>query len=111
MSEQTATPQRRIGLLIWLILSQLLALGSLIIWAYLAGMSVFAFDEGGSPLAWTIVISVWAYPLFPLFMAIGAWIAFGFRKNRTAAVLTTLTFAPLALLTFIFWISYLIGPI
>ena len=56
------------------------------------------FDSGPSSLAWTIVISVWAYPLFPLIMAISAWVAFAFRKNRLAAVLSGLTFMPPLLL-------------
>jgi hypothetical protein len=98
MTELAAPPKRRTGLLIWLIVSQLLAIGSLWIWALVAGLSVMAFDEGGSPEAWAIVLTVWAYPLFPLFMAIGAWVAFAFRKNRLAAVLSGLTFAPPALL-------------
>jgi hypothetical protein len=97
MTKVTAQPKRRIGLLIWMIVSQLLAIGSLWFWALAAGLSVMAFDEGSSPEAWRFVIAVWAYPLFPLFMAIGAWIAFAFRKNWLAAVLTGLTFVPLAL--------------
>jgi uncharacterized BrkB/YihY/UPF0761 family membrane protein len=98
MTELAAPPKRRIGLLIWMIVSQLLAIASLFFWVLLAGLSVMAFDEGGSREAWAIVLTVWAYPLFPLFMAIGAWVAFGFRKNRLAALLSGLTFAPLALL-------------
>jgi hypothetical protein len=106
VTEVTAHPKRRTGLLIWLIVSQLLAIGSLWIWAVVAGLSVMAFDEGGSPEAWAIVLAVWAYPLFPLIMAISAWVAFAFRKNRLAAVLTGLTFVPPALL----YLLALIGP-
>lgn len=62
MTELTAQPKRSIGTLIWLIVSQLLALGSLLIWAVLAGLSVMAFDSGQSPAAWTFVLAVWAYP-------------------------------------------------
>jgi hypothetical protein len=43
---------------------------------------------------------VWAYPIFPLVMAIGAWIAFAFRKNWLAAILSGLTFVPAALFCF-----------
>ena len=71
MTELAAPPKRRIGLVIWLIVSQLLAVGSLVIWAIMAGLSV---------------------------MAIGAWVAFAFRKNRLAAVLSGLTFVPSVLL-------------
>jgi uncharacterized membrane protein len=98
MTELAAPPKRRTGLVIWMIVSQLLAIGSLLFWALVAGLSVMAFDEGSSPVAWTIVLTVWAYPLFPLLMAIGAWIAFAFRKNRLAAVLSGVTFMPPLLL-------------
>jgi len=40
----------------------------------------------------------------PLFMAIGAWVAFGFRKNQLAAALSGLTLAPPALLYLIMMI-------
>jgi hypothetical protein len=42
-------------------------------------------------------------------MAIGAWGAFAFRKNRLAAVLTGLTFAPPVLLYLCGSIADLIG--
>jgi uncharacterized BrkB/YihY/UPF0761 family membrane protein len=98
MTELAAPPKRRTGLVIWMIVSQLLAIGSLLFWVLVAGLSVMAFDEGSSPVAWTIVLTVWAYPLFPLLMAIGAWVAFAFRKNRLAAVLSGVTFMPPLLL-------------
>lgn len=106
MTEPAAPPKRRTGLVIWMILSQLLAVASLFFWALVAGLSVMAFDEGPSPEAWTFVIAVWAYPLFPLIMAISAWIAFAFRKNKLAAVLSGLTFLPPALL----YLALAIGP-
>jgi hypothetical protein len=96
--------------LIWLIVSQLLALGSLLIWVLMAGLSVMAFDTGESPEAWAFVLVVWAYPLFPLIMAIGAWVAFARRKNRLAAVFSGLTFAPPVLFYVFLWITSLIGP-
>jgi hypothetical protein len=98
MAEVAAPPKRRIALLIWMIVSQLLAVGSLWLWLLVAGLSVMAFDEGGSREAWTLVLTVWAYPLFPLLMAIGAWVAFAFRRNWLAAVLSGLTFMPPAIL-------------
>ena len=106
MTEVTAQPKRRIGLLIWLIVSQLLAVGSLLFWVLAAGFAVMAFDEGNTPEARRFVLAVWSYPLFPLIMAIGAWVAFAFRKNRLAAVLTGLTFAPMLLL----FLAMVIGP-
>lgn len=91
-------PKRRIGLLIWMIVSQLLMVGTLFFWLVMAGLSVMAFDSGVSAEAWAFVIAVWAYPIFPLLMVIGAWIAFARRKNALAAVLSGLSFAPPALL-------------
>jgi hypothetical protein len=43
-------------------------------------------------------------------VAIGAWIAFACRKNRLAAILSGLTFAPPVLLALFVWIANLIGP-
>ena len=104
-SERTAKPKRRIGTLIWLIVSQLMAVASLWLWALVAGLSVMAFDEGPSREAWTLVLAVWAYPLFPLLVAIAAWIAFAFRRNRLAAILSGVTFLPPALLFLALWIG------
>ena len=109
MTERAAQSKRRTGLLIWMIVSQLLAAGSLLFWALMAGLSVMAFDSGESTEAWVFVLTVWAYPLFPLLMAISAWIAFAFRKNRLAAILTTLTFVPLTLFYFFLRFANLIG--
>ena len=52
-----------------------------------------------------MVLTVWAYPLFPLVMATGAWIAFACRKNWLAAILSGMTFAPPALLLLVLWIG------
>ena len=109
MTELTAKPKRSIVTLIWLIVSQLMALASLLFWVVVAGLSVMAFDEGQSPEAWAFVLVIWAYPLFPLVMAIGAWIAFACRKNRLAAILSGLAFAPPVLLYLFMWIASLIG--
>jgi len=98
MTEPTEKPKRSIATLIWLIVSQLLALATLLFWVLVAGLSVMVFDEGSSPVAWAIVIAVWAYPLFPMALAVGAWIAFALRKNRLAAILSGLTFVPAGLL-------------
>ena len=105
------TPQpKRTGLLIWMILSQLLALGSLVIWLLVAGLSVMAFDSGVSREAWTFVIAVWSYPIIPLILIIIAWIAYVKRKNVLAGVLSGLSFAPPFLLYAFLWIASLIGP-
>ena len=111
MTELTAQPKRRIGTLIWLIASQLMALGSLLIWAIVAGLSGMAADSGGSPAVLTFILVVWAYPLSPLILAIGAWIAFTCRKNRLASILSGLTSAPPVLLCLSVWIADLVGHI
>jgi hypothetical protein len=100
---QTSKP--RTGLLIWLIVSQLLAVASLLFWLVMAGLSVMAFDSGESPQAWAFVIAVWSYPIFPIVMAIGAWIAFAKRKNALSAILSGLTFAAPVLIYIGSWIA------
>ena len=103
MTQQTVdTP--RTGLVIWMIVSQILTVLSLVIWLFLAGISVMAFDSGVSAEAWTIVIAVWSYPIIPILLVIGAWIAFARRKNVLAAVLSGLSFAPPILLMILVFI-------
>ncbi|MBK9924062.1 MAG: hypothetical protein IPP66_02115 [Anaerolineales bacterium] len=105
------TPQpKRTGLIIWMIVSQILALGSLLIWVVMAGLSVMAFDSGESPQAWAFVIAVWSYPIIPLVLVIIAWIAFAKRKNVLAGVLSGLSFAPPFLLYIFIWAANLVGP-
>ena len=91
---QLPVEKPRTGLVIWMIVSQILALLSLIIWLLVAGLSVMAFDSGVSAEAWTFVIVVWSYPLIPLVLVIGSWIAFARRRSRLAAVLSGLSIAP-----------------
>ena|SRR5215213_8382060 len=93
MSQQTIGGPRT-GLVIWMIVSQILTLLSLVIWLFLAGISVMAFDSGESAAAWTIVIAVWSYPIIPILLVIGAWIAFARRKNKLAGLLSGLSFTP-----------------
>ena len=110
MTEPIAKPKRSIGILIWLILSQLMALGSLVLWAIAAGLSGMAADEGTSPAVVNFILLIWAYPLFPLIMSIGAWIAFARRKNCLAVILSGLAFTPPVLLYLVMWIEDLIRP-
>lgn len=109
MSE-SAEKSKRTRLLVWLIVSQLLAVASLLIWALMAGLSVMVFDSGESRGAWTFVLAVWSYPIFPLVMAIAAWIAYAKRKNALAAVLSGLSFAPPVLFYIFLWAASWIGP-
>jgi hypothetical protein len=91
--ETELKPASRRPVLIWLIVSQLLAAASLIFWLVMAGLSVMAFDSGVSAEAWTFVIVVWSYPIWPV-----AWIAYARKKDRLAGILTTLTFLPVLIL-------------
>jgi len=97
-SPQPTDDKPRKGLLIWMIVSQVLALLSLVIWLLMAGLSVMAFDSGVSLEAWTFVIVVWSYPIIPIVLVIFAWRAYAKRRNKLAAVLSGLSFAPPILL-------------
>ncbi len=110
MTENTPQPKSRTGLVIWMIVSQLLMLGSLLIWLLVAGLSVMAFDSGSTAEPWTFVTLVWSYPIIPLLLVIAAWIAFAKRRNTLAAVLSGLSFAPPILFYIFLWIANLIGP-
>ena len=92
-------------ILIWLIVSQLLAFASLLFWLVMAGLSVMAFDSGESPQAWTFVIAVWSYPIWPIAFTIAAWIAYARKKDKAAGILTTLTFLPVLILIAIIFIG------
>ena len=94
---ETNLPSRK-PILIWLIVSQLLALASLFFWLVMAGLSVMAFDSGVTQEAWNFVIAVWLYPIWPIGFAIASWIAYARTKDKVAAILTTLTFLPILVL-------------
>jgi len=108
MHEETPKPKRT-GLLIWLIISQLLAVASLLIWLLVAGLSVMAFDSGVTTEAWTFVIAIWSYPIIPLGLIIGAWIAYRKQRNVLAGVLSGLSFTPPFLLYIFLWITSLLS--
>jgi hypothetical protein len=105
MTESPTPAPKRTGLLIWMILSQLLAVLSLIPWLLMAGLSVMAFDSGVTAEAWTVVIIAWSYPLIPLLLVIAAWIAYARRRNVLAAVLSGFSFAPPLLCIAFIWAS------
>lgn len=103
--EMKPASQSRKPILIWLIVSQLLALASLVFWLLVAGLSVMAFDSGVTAEAWTFVIAVWSYPIWPLGFAIAAWIAYARKRDKLAGVLTTLTFLPVLALIVLLAVS------
>jgi hypothetical protein len=105
--ETELKPPTRRPVLIWLIISQALAVLSLVFWLLAAGLSVMAFDSGVTAEAWTFVILVWSYPLWPIGFAIASWIAYGFHKDRLAGVLTTFTFLPVLILILVMLIANL----
>jgi hypothetical protein len=105
--ETEIKPSSRKPVLIWLIVSQLLAVASLFFWLIMAGLSVMAFDSGVSTEAWTFVIAVWSYPIWPIAFAIAAWIAYARKKDKLAGILTTFTFLPVLLLIAVMIISNL----
>ena len=88
-------------ILIWLIISQCLALASLVFWLLVAGLSVMAFDSGVTQEASTFVIVVWSYPIWPIVFTIASWIAYARKKDKLAGILTTLTFLPMLVLILI----------
>ncbi|MEO5887583.1 MAG: hypothetical protein ABIQ77_07965 [Anaerolineales bacterium] len=97
---ETNLPSRK-SILIWLIVSQVLALASLFFWLIMAGLSVMAFDSGVTQEAWNFVIAVWLYPIWPIAFAIAAWIAYARKRDKLAGVLTTFTFLPILVLIII----------
>lgn len=97
---ETNPPSRR-SILIWLIVSQVLAVASLFFWMVMAGLSVMAFDSGVTREAWNFVIAVWLYPIWPILFAVAAWVAYARKKDKLAGVLTTLTFIPILVLILI----------
>ena len=86
-------PKSRRAVLIWMIVSQVLTVGTLVAWLGMAGLSFMAFDAGVTPQATTFVTVILAYPVFPLALVIAAWIAFARRKDRLAGILSGLSFS------------------
>lgn len=103
-------PVSRRPVLIWLIASQVLAALSLIFWLMAAGLFVMDFDSGVTSEARGFVVAVWPYPLWPLVFTIAAWVAYARKKDKLAAVLTTLTFLPVLILILVTMLSSMLGP-
>jgi uncharacterized membrane protein len=101
------TSLKRRPILIWLIISQILALLSLFFWLLVVGLSVMAFDEGSTPQAWAFVIAVWSYPIWPILFTIAAWVAYARTRDRLAGILTTFTFLPVLILLVVILIGNL----
>ena len=85
-----STPQRSRGARAWLLVSQVLALLSLLPWLVIAGLSVMAFDAGYSTEAAVFVGTIWAYPLLPLVCSIVAWVCYVKHRMRGAVIVTSI---------------------
>jgi hypothetical protein len=104
----TPKPKRRTGLVVWLVVSQVLTVISLFLWSIAAGLGYALINSNGdAPSA--VLIALWAYPIYPLTLIIGAWIAFRRRKDKRAAILSGLSFAPPALFMLVMWIRSMLG--
>ncbi len=101
----------RTMLLTWLIASQFLALLSLIFWLFAVGLFAMASDPGVAQGAQSVVIGLWAYPLWPIVFAIAAWIAYARKRDKLASVLTTLTFLPVLILILAVLLSGFVRPV
>ena len=81
-------PKRRIGLLIWMIISQLLMVASLLIWLFIVMVLFVMASEVGTQKGWIEAIAVGFYPVIPLTIVTGAWLAYSRQKNTLAAILS-----------------------
>jgi hypothetical protein len=55
--------------------------------------------------AWTFVIAVWSYPIWPIAFATSVWIVYARKRDRLAGKLTVFTFLPVLILLLILWLS------
>lgn len=80
--------------IVWLAISQLLAVGSLIPWLAYASLSFWAINSGGSSTWEVIFVSVtFAYPIVVIVCAILAWLLYRAHKDRQALIVTSLFLA------------------
>ena len=74
----------------WLVISQLLAVGSLIPWLAYAYLSFWAMRTDGSSTWEVIFVSVtFAYPIVVVICAIQAWLLYHAHKDRQALLVTS----------------------
>ena len=80
--------------MVWLAISQLLAVGSLIPWLAYAYLSFWAISTGDSSTWEVIFVSVtFAYPIVVIVCAILAWSLYRAHKDRQALIVTSLFLA------------------
>jgi hypothetical protein len=92
----------RWALVLWMLFTQLVGLGTLLFWLMTAGMSVMAFDSGVTPQAILFLVATLAYPLLPIGLGIGAWVAFANQSDMLAFILTSIILLPAVGIFFIF---------
>lgn len=84
----------RWAVIIWLAVSQLLAIGSLIPWL---GFAVYAYAAlyNGLSTAWAVIFVgfTFAYPIIVIVCAIRAWLLYRAHKYRQALIVTSLFLA------------------
>jgi hypothetical protein len=75
---------------VWLAISQLLAVGSLIPWLAYAYLSFWAISSGGSS-TWEVIFAgfTFAYPIVVMVCAILAWKLYRTHKDRQALIVTS----------------------
>ena len=109
MSHPSPQPGPRIILTIWMVLSQLLAAGTLLVWAFAALTSILFFDSQPNPSGMASILVFLAYPIWPVGLSIAAWVAYARRKNVWAAIFSGLSAAPI-LLELVAMLTLLAGP-
>jgi hypothetical protein len=77
-------------LLIWLIVSTLLYVLSLIPWFYILIFSPMAFDAGYTMAAMVFIYLLLAYPVFLIVCVVLAWIFYKFSKDIAAWIMASL---------------------
>jgi hypothetical protein len=75
---------------IWLIITQILAVLSLFLWLIMAGLSLLAFDTGYKLLAMLFVAMSWLYPLLPIGCATLARWLYRHGKQRSSLITTSI---------------------
>ena len=107
-------PAPRIGLTIWMIVSQLITIALILIWLALSIIPYVFWDAPNTSgtIPYAILGCMWLSPIIPIGLSIAAWIAYARRKNWLAAVLSAITSVPpllLAILLAILSLSSLVA--
>ncbi|MEK6916403.1 MAG: hypothetical protein AABW92_01545 [Nanoarchaeota archaeon] len=80
------TKNKNTGAKIWLIISQIFILLTLLPWLAMFGLSFMAFDAGISFTGILFVLTIGSYPILCILLSIFAWKAYN-RQNIQKAVI------------------------